>query len=109
MKTFAAYGKAYPQAAREIAMLLAGELPPDWDAGLPTFPADEKGLATRDASGKMLNPIAQTVPWLIGGAGDLSPSTKTAFDGAQSLEPTQFAQLMSEIRIIAPAVGRRVA
>ena len=48
--------------------MLAGGLPAGWDAGLPTFPADEKGIATRDASGKMLNPIAQSIPWLIGGS-----------------------------------------
>ena len=62
--------------------MLAGELPAGWDAGLPTFPADEKGIATRDASGKVLNAIAESIPWLIGGAGDLSPSTKTTFDKA---------------------------
>ena len=54
---------------------------------LPVFPADEKGLATREASGKVLNAIAKPIPWLIGGAGDLSPSTKTAFDNASALEP----------------------
>jgi transketolase len=86
-KLFARYEKEHPPAAREIALLLAGELPPDWDAGLPTFPADEKGIATRDASGKVLNQIAVNVPWLIGGSGDLSPSTKTAFDNASGLEP----------------------
>jgi transketolase len=68
-------------------LLLAGELPADWDADLPTFPADEKGIATRDASGKVLNQIAVNIPWLIGGSGDLSPSTKTAFDNASGLEP----------------------
>ena len=89
MKTFVAYGNEYPQAAPEIEIILAGELPPGWDAGLPTFPADEKGTATRDASGKVLNAIAERVPWLIGGAGDLAPSTKTnlSFDGAGALEP----------------------
>jgi transketolase len=72
VKTFAAYGKEYPQAAREI--------------GLPVFPADQKGIATREASGKVLNPIAKNIPWLIGGAADLAPSTKTTFDNAESLE-----------------------
>ncbi len=87
VNTFGDYKKEYPQAAGEIAMLLAGELPAGWDGGLSTFPADEEGLATREASGKVLNEIAKTVPWLIGGSGDLSPSTKTAFDGASGLEP----------------------
>ena len=65
------------------------ELPKDWDADLPIFPADEKGVATREASGKVLNAIAARVPWLIGGAGDLAPSTKTklSFDGAGTLAP----------------------
>ena len=84
---FASYRTEYPEEAAEIALLLAGGLPADWGAGLPVFPADEKGLATREASGKVLNQIAKNVPWLIGGSADLSPSTKTAFDGAASLEP----------------------
>jgi transketolase len=86
VNSFAAYQKQHPQAGREVEILLKGELPDNWDGELPTFPADEKGLATRDASGKVLNAIAKTVPWLIGGAGDLAPSTKTAFSGAEALE-----------------------
>ena len=86
-KTFAAYERAEPQAAGEIAQLLAGELPAKWDADLPVFAADEKGMATRDASGKILNVIARQIPWLIGGAADLAPSTKTKFDHAESIEP----------------------
>jgi transketolase len=86
VKTFAAYGKEYPQAAREIELMLAGQLPAGWDTGLPVFPADQKGIATREASGKVLNPIAKNIPWLIGGAADLAPSTKTTFDNAESLE-----------------------
>ena len=86
-KTFIAYKKDNPAEAREIVTLLAGALPADWGAGLPEFPADEKGIATRDASGKVLNPLARNIPWLIGGAGDLAPSTKTTFDHADSLQP----------------------
>ena len=86
IKTFADYKSLDAQAAREVEILLQGKLPEQWDRELPTFPADEKGLATRDASGKILNVIAKTVPWLIGGAGDLSPSTKTAFADAKGLE-----------------------
>ena len=85
-KLFASYKSEQPERAREIETLLAGDLPPQWDAGLPTFAPDAKGLATREASGKVLNQIAKTIPWLVGGAADLSPSTKTAFDGAESLE-----------------------
>jgi transketolase len=86
-ETFAAYERAEPQAAHEIALLLAGKLPAKWDADLPTFAPDEKGMATRDSSGKVLNAIAEHIPWLIGGSADLAPSTKTKFDHAESLEP----------------------
>ena len=86
-KTFAAYERAEPRAAHEIALLLAGELPAKWDADLPTFTADDKGMATRDSSGKVLNAIAERVPWLIGGSADLAPSTKTKFDNAEPIEP----------------------
>ena len=85
-KTFSAYKSLDAQAAREVETLLQGKLPEQWDRDQPNFPAEEKGPATRDASGKMLDAIAKTVPWLIGGAGDLSPSTKTAFPGAKALE-----------------------
>src|SRR5439155_7158237 len=63
------------------------QLPDGWDRDLPAFPADPKGMAGRDASGKVLNAIARNLPWLIGGAGDLAPSTKTrlTFDGAGDL------------------------
>jgi len=88
-KTFADYKSLDAQAAREVEILLQGKLPEQWDRDLPTFPADEKGLATRDASGKILNAIVKTVPWLIGGAGDLSPSTKTAFTEAKALEANE--------------------
>ena len=86
LKTFAAYEKEYPQAAREIALLLAGKLPAGWDSELPVFPADQKGIATREASGKVLNAVAKNIPWLIGGSADLAPSTKTTLDGAEALE-----------------------
>jgi len=85
-KTFSAYKSLDAQAAREVEILLQGKLPEQWDRELPNFPAEEKGPATRDASGKVLDAIAKTVPWLIGGAGDLAPSTKTAFPGAKALE-----------------------
>src|SRR6202012_334632 len=70
-KTFAAYRRQFADAAREIETMLAGGLPDAWDAGLPTFPPDEKGIATREASGKVLNTVAKAIPWLIGGSGDL--------------------------------------
>jgi transketolase len=74
---FAAYKAAYPQLADEWERMQLGGLPDDWDRDIPDFPADEKGVAGRDASAKVLNAITPRVPWLIGGAADLAPSTKT--------------------------------
>jgi transketolase len=85
-KTFKDYREREPDMAREIDQQLARTLPRGWDADLPAFPPDEKGMATREASGKVLNAIAKTVPWLIGGSADLSPSTKTVLEGAGELE-----------------------
>ncbi len=85
---FASYRKKYPELADEIDRMQRRALPQAWDAELPRFPADRKGLATRDSSGKVLNAVARHHPWLIGGAADLAPSTKThlSFDGAGDLE-----------------------
>ncbi|WP_069263267.1 transketolase [Paraburkholderia nodosa] len=82
------YAKRYPELAKELSLMLDGKLPDGWDADIPTFEADEKGMATRESSGKVLNAIAQRVPWMIGGAADLAPSTKTnlKFEGAGSFE-----------------------
>jgi transketolase len=83
-----AYGKQYPELSREFALIEAHELPVGWDNDIPTFDADPKGIATRESSGKVLNAIAARVPWMIGGAADLAPSTKTnlKFEGAGSFE-----------------------
>jgi transketolase len=80
----AAYTKAYPELGDHLVRMQKRELPDGWDKNIPTFDADAKGLAGRDASAKVLNAIAKNVPWLIGGAADLAPSTKTrlTFDGA---------------------------
>ncbi len=88
---FASYKEQYGDAARDVERILRRELPPDWDADLPTFPADAKGVATREASGKVLNALAQRVPWIMGGAADLAPSTKTKleFEGAGALGPRE--------------------
>jgi transketolase len=85
---FTSYRQKYPELAVEIERMQQRELPADWDAELPVFPADAKGLATRDSSGKALNAIAAHYPWLIGGAADLSPSTKTrlTLEGAGDME-----------------------
>jgi transketolase len=83
-----AYNKQYPELSREFAQIEAHELPAGWDSNIPTFDADPKGVASRESSGKVLNAIAARVPWMIGGAADLSPSTKTnlKFEGAGSFE-----------------------
>jgi transketolase len=77
----ARYREHYPQAAAELQQMLDGELPADWAGGLPVFPADAKGVSGRDASGRVLNAISSRVPWVIGGAADLAPSTKTRLTG----------------------------
>ena len=74
---FAAYRAKYPQLATEIDQMQRRELPVGWDRDLPVFPADPKGVAGRDAAGKVLNVLAQNVPWLLGGSADLGPSNKT--------------------------------
>jgi transketolase len=81
------YGKQYADLAEHLHRMQYRQLPDGWDRGWPTFPTDPKGMAGRDASGKVLNAIAANLPWLIGGAGDLAPSTKTrlTFDGAGDL------------------------
>jgi transketolase len=86
---FADYRAHFPDLAVEIEQMQRRELPAGWDRNLPNFPADRKGIAGRDASGQVLNVLAQNIPWLIGGAADLGPSTKTAlkFAGAGDFEP----------------------
>jgi transketolase len=76
-KQFNAYRSKHRALAETLDMMEEGELPTEWDRDLPLFPPDAKGMASREASGKALNAIAARYPWLIGGAADLSPSTKT--------------------------------
>ena len=80
----AGYRSKYPELVTEIEQMQRRELPDGWDRNLPTFPPDPKGLAGRDASGKVLNVLAQNVPWFLGGSADLAPSNKTTlgYDGA---------------------------
>jgi transketolase len=81
---FEAYRTKYPELATEIELMQRRELPDGWDRNLPTFPADAKGIAGREASGKVLNVLAKNIPWFLGGSADLGPSNKTTltFDGA---------------------------
>jgi len=76
---FTGYRAKYPDLASEIEMMQRRELPTGWDRNLPVFAADPKGLAGRDASGKVVNVLAQNIPWFLGGSADLGPSTKTTF------------------------------
>jgi transketolase len=86
------YRAKYPDLADRLDRMQRRELPDGWDADLPAFPADAKGLASRDASGKVLNAIAAHYPWLIGGAADLAPSTKThlKFESAGDFEAGKY-------------------
>jgi transketolase len=74
------YEKQHPDEAKELRRNLGRELPGGWDSELPEFATDDKGMATREASGKVLNALAAKLPWLIGGSADLAPSTKTKFE-----------------------------
>ena len=87
-----AYRAKYPDLAEQIERMQKRELPDGWDADLPSFPADSKGLASRNSSAKVLNAIAPHYPWLIGGAADLAPSTKTrlTFEAAGDFEAEKY-------------------
>lgn len=88
-KKFEGYRSKFPELTRQIDMMQSCALPEGWDAGMPVFLPDPKGIATRVSSGKVLNAIAKNVPWLMGGSADLAPSTKTLleFDDAGGLTP----------------------
>src|SRR5262249_5099413 len=81
---FERYRGKYPELAEQLVRMQRGELPDGWDRNLPAFAPNPKGMATRDASGQVLNALAKNVPWLVGGSADLGPSCKTrlTFDGA---------------------------
>ena len=83
----ASYAKAFPDLAQELEQVRRGAAAPNWDADIPVFPADAKGMATRVASGKVMNAIAPRLPALIGGSADLDPSTYTALKGLGDFEP----------------------
>src|SRR5712692_2156595 len=89
---FEEYRKQFPQLAEQLNRMQSGRLPDGWDKDLPSFPADVKGIATRDSSGKTLNALAKNVPWLIGGSADLAHSNKTnlTFDGAGDFYANQY-------------------
>jgi transketolase len=86
------FQQADPQRADELRRMQSGGLPDDWGADIPAFPADAKGMATREASGKVLNAVARRLPWLIGGSADLAPSTKSRleFEGAGDFQADNY-------------------
>jgi transketolase len=90
---FSGYSKKYPDLAERLGQMQHHELPSGWDKNLPTFPADSKGIATRESSGKVLNVVAQNIPWLIGGSADLATSNKTTlkFEGAGDFQAGSYA------------------
>jgi len=87
--TFARYATQNPDRAAQLSTMFQGGLPAGWDCDLPVFAADAKGVASREAGGKVLNALAARIPWMVGGSADLGPSNKTtlAFDGAGDLGP----------------------
>jgi transketolase len=91
-KLFLEYSKQHPELAEQLNRMQHRELPEGWDKNLPVFPADAKGIATRESSGKVLNVVAQNVPWLVGGSADLGNSNKTTlkFQGAGDFKPGSY-------------------
>ena len=89
---FEEYKKQFPQQADQLNRMETGQLPDGWDKDLPNFPADPKGMATRESSGKTLNALAKNIPWLMGGSADLAKSNKTnlTFEGAGEFYPQQY-------------------
>ena len=88
LELFAAYRAQCPELAAEIDQMQRRELPAGWDRNLPSFPADAQGLAGREASGQVLNVLAQNIPWFLGGSADLGPSNKTVlkYEGAGNFQ-----------------------
>lgn len=90
-ETFERYARAYPDPAGELRLLMDGNLPGGWEDAIPRYAPDPKGVATRVASGKVLNAIAARLPAVIGGSADLNPSTYTALPGMGDAESPSFA------------------
>lgn len=88
---FEAYSRLYPAQGSELQRRLKGELPEGWESALPTFPVDAKGMATRAASGKVINALAAKIPELIGGSADLAPSNNTKIDGSPAFQKDSYA------------------
>jgi transketolase len=90
-KLFDAYCEKYPNETAELNLILSRKLPEKWDAGVPGFDADSKGVATRTANGQILNAVASKIPWIVGGSADLGPSNQTVLKDAGSVKAGSFA------------------
>ncbi len=88
---YKAWAQAFPELAKEWELIASRDLPQGWDKDIPSFPADAKGVATRESNNKVLNAVAKNVPWLIGGAADLAPSTKTLIKDSGSFERGEYS------------------
>ena len=93
LKVWGDYAKQFPEEAKQLELIQKRQLPDGWDKNLPSFPADAKGMASRESSGKAVNAIAKNIPWLIGGSADLAKSNKTNLDfpGAGLYQPGNYA------------------
>jgi len=91
-KKYADYSKQFPELAAQLDLMQRRKLPEGWDRNLPSFPADATGIATRESGGKVLNALAQNIPWLVGGSADLGNSNKTnlKFEGAGTFSPSSY-------------------
>jgi transketolase len=92
-RLFSDYSQKFPELSDRLSQMQHHELPAGWDKNIPSFPADAKGVATRESSGKVLNAFAQNIPWLIGGSADLATSNKTTlkFEGAGDFQAGSYA------------------
>ncbi|MFW9907235.1 MAG: transketolase [Candidatus Thorarchaeota archaeon] len=89
-KIFAFYKDSFPESGAELERRLSGRLPDKWDSDLPSFGPDEKGMATRVASGQTINALSKRIPELVGGSADLTGSNKTWIDGSDSIQRTNY-------------------
>jgi transketolase len=110
-KLYADYSKQYPELAARLEKMQHRDLPDGWDKNLPTFPADAKGVASRDSSGKVLNVLAQNIPWLIGGSADLAKSNKVdlKFEGAGDFQAGSYGGRNLHFGVREHAMGAAVS
>ncbi len=102
---FQSYEKAFPELAKEWKRAMSGELPSGWNKDIPTFPTDAKGMATRGASGTVINAIAPNLPTLIGGSADLAPSTKTLIKDVDDFKADHYGQRNMHFGVREHAMG----